>query len=126
MANVGSDKQLSYTVLPGRGLDAYIRADVSNFEMDAVTINGVQLNLDVDIDDAELMDQVTQITDAARDLNDGAGKLSDGTDELLDDGTKELNDGTREFYEKTQETVQTQAQTEKLSFWEKLINLFRR
>lgn len=28
--------------------------------------------------------------------------------------------------EKMQETVQTQAQTEKLSFWEKLINLFRR
>lgn len=92
MANVGSDKQLSYTVLPGRGLDAYIRADVSDFEMDAVTINGVQLNLDVDIDDAELMDQVSQITDAARDLNDGAGKLSDGTNELLDGGSSQAGD----------------------------------
>ncbi len=92
MANVGSDKQFSYTVLPGKGLDAYIRADVSNFEMDAVTINGVQLNLDVDIDDAELMDQVSQITDAARDLNDGAGKLSDGTDELLDGGSSQAGD----------------------------------
>ena len=98
MANVGSDKQLSYTILPGKGLDAYIRADVSDFEMDAVTINGVQLNLDVDIDDAELMDQVTQITDAARDLNDGAGKLSDGTDELLDGGSS-LSDGAAALYD---------------------------
>ena len=98
MANVGSDKQLSYTILPGKGLDAYIRADVSDFEMDAVTINGVQLNLDVDIDDEELMDQVTQITDAARDLNDGAGSLSDGSKELLDGGSS-LADGAAALYD---------------------------
>ncbi len=98
MANVGADKQISYTVLPGKGLDATVRADVTDFEMDAVAINGVQLNLDVDIDDEELMDQVTQITDAARDLNDGAGKLSDGTDELLDGGSS-LSDGAAALYD---------------------------
>ena len=35
IANVGADKQISYTILPGKGLDAEITADVTDFEMDA-------------------------------------------------------------------------------------------
>lgn len=92
LANVGANKQISYTVLPGKGLDAEVSADVTDFEMDAITINGVKMNLDVDIDDDELMDKVTQIMDASRELNDGAGKLSDGTGELVDGGSS-LVDG---------------------------------
>lgn len=53
LANVGSSKQISYTLLPGKGLDAELTADVKDFEMDA-----------------------------AKQLNDGAGTLSDGTDSL--------------------------------------------
>lgn len=92
LANVGANKQISYTVLPGKGLDAEVSADVTDFEMDAITINGVKMNLDVDIDDDELMDKVTQIMDASRELNDGAGELSDGTGELVDGGSS-LVDG---------------------------------
>lgn len=106
LANVGADKQISYTVLPGKGLDAVITADVTDFEMDAAAINGVMLNLDVEIDDAELMDKVTQIMDASKSINEGAVKLSDGSSELVDggsslsegagtlhDGVSTLNDG---------------------------------
>lgn len=92
LANVGSSKQISYTVLPGKGLDAEVTADVKDFEMDAVAINAVKMNLNVDIDDAELMDKVTQIMDAAKQLNDGAGTLSDGTGSLTDGGSS-LSDG---------------------------------
>ena len=94
LANVGANKQISYTVLPGKGLDAEISADVKDFEMDAIAINGVKMNLDVDIDDDELMDKVTQIMDASRELNNGAGELSDGTDELVDGGSS-LVDGAQ-------------------------------
>lgn len=99
LANVGADKQISYTVLPGKGLDAAITAEVTDFEMDAAAINGVMLNLDVDIDDAELMDKVTQIMDASKSINEGAVKLSDGSSELVDgggsfsDGAVSLHDG---------------------------------
>ena len=101
LANVGADKQISYTVLPGKGLDAVVYADVTDFEMDAVSINGVRLDLDLDIDldDEELMDKVKEIMDATRDLNDGAIKVSDGADELKDggssltDGASSLNEG---------------------------------
>lgn len=84
LANVGADKQISYTVLPGKGLDAVITADVTDFEMDAASINGVMLNLDIDIDDAELMDKVTEIMDASKSINDGASTLNDGISTLND------------------------------------------
>lgn len=91
IANVGANKQISYTVLPGKGLDAEITADVTDFEMEAAAINGVKLDLDIDIDDAELMDKVSEIMDAADQLNDGAGELSDGTSQLKDGGSSLLS-----------------------------------
>lgn len=109
IANVGSDKQISYTVLPGKGLDAHITADVTNFEMDAITINGVRLNLNVDVDDSELMEKVDEIKTAVSDLNDGAIGLDNGADDLstgiiqikealaeLNINSAELNNGSRE------------------------------
>lgn len=112
LANVGADKQISYTVLPGKGLDAEITADVVDFEMDAAAINGVKLDLNIEIDDSELMDKVAEIQDAtsdlndgAKDLKDGAGDLNDGAKELkdgavdLNDGAKELKDGAGDLYD---------------------------
>lgn len=105
MANVGADKQLSYTVLPDKGLDTTIRANVTDFEMDAVTINGVSLHLDVDVDDDELMDKVSEIMDAAVDFNDGAVDLVDGVAELkdggdsLDEGAQSLQDGASDLHD---------------------------
>ncbi len=92
IANVGSDKQLTYTVLPGEGMDTTITADVTAFEMPAVSINGIHLNLNVEIDDAELRSQVNDLIDAVAQLDDGAGALSDGSAELLD-GSGELRGG---------------------------------
>lgn len=98
LANVGADKQISYTVLPGKGLDATIKADVVDFEMDAVAINGVRLDLDIEIDDSELMDKVSEIQDVSTDLNDGATDLKDGAGELFD-GSDSLKNGASSLYD---------------------------
>lgn len=90
VANVGSDKQLTYTILPGKGIDTVITADVTDFEMDAAAINGVRLNLDVDVDDTDLMDKVDELVSAIGNLDDSAWELHDGTEELYD-ATKTLN-----------------------------------
>lgn len=97
IANVGSDKQLSYTMLPGEGIDTTITADVKNFEMDAVAINGLPLSLDVDVDDNELMDQVNELIDAIDKLDDGAGDLKDGTGELNDVAKGDLQGGVKDL-----------------------------
>lgn len=94
IANVGADKQLTYTILPGKGLETIITADVTDFEMEAITINGVQLNLNLEIDDASLMEQVEQLVDAITQLNDGSGQLNDGASEL-EEGSSALQTGLR-------------------------------
>lgn len=98
VANVGSDKQLTYTILPNKGADIEITADVTDFEMDGIAINGVQLNLDVEIDDAELQDKINEIKEAVADLDDGAKELHDGAGDLYQ-GTEDLYNGTNDLYE---------------------------
>ena len=99
VANVGSDKQLTYTILPGEGLEKSIKANVTDFEMDAVTVNGVRLNLDIKIDDDELMDKVDEIINTIGDLDDGTSTLTDATGKLSDatstlsDKVSDLSDG---------------------------------
>lgn len=92
IANVGSDKQITYTVLPGKGLDTSITADVSEFEMDAISINGMKLNLNVEIDDAELMDKVSELMDATKKLNEGSGELNSNS-QTLKTGSSSLDSG---------------------------------
>lgn len=92
VANVGKNKQLSYTILPGKGIDTTITADVTDFEMDSVSINGIKLDLNVDIDDKELMDKVTELMNATQKLDDGASALDEGTPPLLS-GSSSLKTG---------------------------------
>lgn len=98
IANVTSDKQLSYIILPGKGKEIEITADVTEFEMDTISINGVRLNLNMDYDDSELQEKVQEIQDAIGELNDGASELSDSTGSL-DDGVQKLNDGMETIQE---------------------------
>lgn len=97
LANVGSDKQISYTILPGKGLDATVTAEVKDFEMSALSINGVPLSLNVEVDDEELMEQVEELLDAIGQIDDGTEKLKDGTDELQDGAQGELKSGVSEL-----------------------------
>lgn len=103
IANVGSDKQLSYIILPGKGVSLEIRADVTDFEMDAVSINGVKLNLNFDPDTQSLTDKIEDIRDAIAELNDGTGELYDGASALndgaksLETGISDLNDGIEQI-----------------------------
>ncbi len=91
-ANVGSDKQLTYMVLPGAGIETTITADVTDFEMDAVSINGVQMNLNIEVDDEELLEQITELQDAIGAIDDGAGEVQDGVSALVS-GSETLSSG---------------------------------
>lgn len=97
LANVGSDKQISYTILPGKGIDAVVTADVKDFEMSAIAINGIPLSMDIEVEDEELMDQVTELLDAIEKLDDGAEELKDGVSELQDGAQGDLQSGVKEL-----------------------------
>ena len=92
VANVGADKQLTFTLLPGEGIDTVISAEVEDFTMPAVSINGVHLNLSVDVDTEDIKDQVGQLVSAAAQLDNGAAALVSGSTELLG-GTADVQSG---------------------------------
>lgn len=96
IANVGSDKQLTYTILPNKETDIEITANVEDFEMDGIAINGVQLNLDIEVDDAELQGKIDDIVNAVNDLDKGATSIYEGTSDLYA-GTSDLYEGTGEL-----------------------------
>lgn len=65
-ANVGSQRQLNWIVLPGADTEIVLTADVEDFEMSALAINGVKMELG----------SVSQLTD-------GLAELSSHNDELV-------------------------------------------
>ena len=104
LANVGNKKQLTYTILPGEGIDTVITADVTDFEMDAVSINGIPLNMNIQVNDADLMNKVDEllggiedIDNGADELNSGVNRLSDATRDDLQPGVNQLNDGMKDL-----------------------------
>lgn len=92
VANVGSKKQITYTVLPDKGLERSIFAHVTDFEMAEGSINGIKMSLGLDIDNEEISQKITDLTDGAKELDDGAKKLCDGTAEL-NNGVSDMNEG---------------------------------
>lgn len=97
VANIGSDKQLTYTILPNTEKDITVSARVKDFEMSSISINGIRMNLVIDMDDATLQDKIDEVIDAVNDLDEGADKLSNGASELYK-GTGKLNTATKELY----------------------------
>lgn len=105
-ANVGKNRQLTYTIIPGTEKEIEITADVTDFEMAAIAINGLPLNMEIDIDGVnseeltaeinKLKDAVKELDDGAADLKDGAGDLRNGAEELKN-GVTDLNNGAGEL-----------------------------
>ncbi len=98
-ANVGRDKQITYTVLPGLGLDADITADVTDFETEGISVNGIPLNLNIDVDDDELSARVAGLLGALDALDKGAGSIRDSLSELKDKSESSLKSGVDGLYE---------------------------
>ncbi|MDO4553063.1 MAG: hypothetical protein Q4C22_05955 [Bacillota bacterium] len=101
-ANVGGDRQLTYIIVPGSEKEIEITADVKDFEMAGIAINGVSMEMDMDLeldgneDLQALQDGAEELDDGARELDEGAGTLHDGVEEL-DEGVGELMEGADEL-----------------------------
>ena len=78
LANVGSDKQITYILLPGQPTELEIDADVTDFAMDPVAINGLKMQLKLELEGEDLSGKLTQLTDGTADLDEGAKALEEG------------------------------------------------
>lgn len=93
IANIGSEKQISYTILPNKGMTGSITADATDFELDGFSINAIPLSLNIEIDNSELSNEVNKLETGVNKLNDGAVKVNDGATKLDDNVKNNLNDG---------------------------------
>ncbi len=106
VAEAAGQKQLSFTLLPGQEATYTVEATVHDFSMDAVSLAGVRMNLDISVDEEAIASQLTELTDAiasldsgATDLQTGAAQLSDGLSQYLSgvaslvSGLGQLGDG---------------------------------
>ncbi|NMB97309.1 MAG: hypothetical protein GYA02_11990 [Clostridiaceae bacterium] len=91
IAEAGNKKQLAYTVLPGKGANIVVTADVHDFEMEPISINGIKLALDVNIDSSEFTEQISELANAIKELDNGASEILDGINQLSDGMQKYIN-----------------------------------
>lgn len=97
VANVGSDKQITYTILPNHEKDISVSANVKDFEMNGISINGIRMNLNIDIDDATLQGKIDEVIGAVTDLDEGSEKLNNGASDLYT-ATGQINSAVGELY----------------------------
>ena len=97
MANAGSDKMLTFMVLPGQDGRMTVSADVTAFEMAGISFAAVPFSMTFDLGDvSELTAGFTSLADAVQQLDDGITALRDGA-EALSGGADALSDGSGEF-----------------------------
>ncbi|MGL5315559.1 MAG: hypothetical protein ACRC92_20060, partial [Peptostreptococcaceae bacterium] len=110
IANVGSTKSITYIKMPGESASYTLTADVTNFEMDAMIINGLNMGINVDVDLGDmnkdldtLVDAVGQLDKGTSDLKTGVSNYKTGVNKLttsskdLLTGAAQLKNGVNEF-----------------------------
>jgi putative membrane protein len=78
VAEAAGQRQLSFTLLPGQEATYTVEATVHDFAMDAVTLAGVKMNLDISVDEEAIASRLTELTDAIASLDSGAADLQTG------------------------------------------------
>jgi len=103
LATVGGNKQATFTVLPSRGGNFSLAADVRDFEMEPITISAIRLSLDIDIDAEEFTKNLEELAKAIEKLDSGANDLLKGVNQLSEGmekylaGLKAYKDGMEQF-----------------------------
>ncbi len=97
LANAGSDKLITFPVIPGAEGELTINTEVKDFEMKGLEISAVPFSIDITLPDtAEYTDDLVLLSDAISELSDGINSISHGVAEL-NIGTERLKEGSSGF-----------------------------
>ena len=92
VADAGESRQYNYTVMPEDDANITLKADVTDFEMDGISIAAIPFTMSVDMPDSDsMLKGMSKLSDGVNDLDDGVGELRDGVNEYVD-GISEFND----------------------------------
>lgn len=112
-ANAGGKRQLTWTLLPGTQRSLKIRTQVTDFQMDPISFNGVRLDMDVNVESGELTEKFEKLSAAVAAIDSGAKDLSSGA-AALNRGAEKLSSGIGVLSERTAELGQKAKETERL------------
>ncbi|WP_232066051.1 YhgE/Pip domain-containing protein [Bacillus sp. KH172YL63] len=97
VASAGKDKQITFTVLPGKEKKLSVEADVEDFEFKGVQIAAVPSTLPIDASGTENMtDDMSELSKAIGKLNNGVAELKSGVSQL-NDGAASLRSGSAQY-----------------------------
>jgi putative membrane protein len=97
VANAGKNKQITFTVMPGKEKKLTAEADVKDFEFKGVEIAAVPSTLPIDTTGTEgLTGDMSELSDAIGKLNEGVADLENGVSEL-NSGAGALRDGSAQY-----------------------------
>ncbi|MRG87153.1 coiled-coil domain-containing protein [Salinibacillus xinjiangensis] len=97
IASAGKNKQVTFTVMPGKEETFNVKADVTDLEMESIEIAAMPSSMSIDTPDAgEMKNDMKSLSDATAEINDGVGELKDGVTEL-NDGVAGLHEGSKEY-----------------------------
>ena len=80
IASVGNNKTITYIKLAGEEASYTINSTVENFEMDSISFNGLNMDMNVDVNVDDMTNSFDTLVDAIDKLNDGASDLKSGVD----------------------------------------------
>lgn len=97
VASAGEDATVAFTVLPGHEGDFTLTVQVSDFEMPGVQIAALPYSSVVEMPDTdEMVEGMSDLSDAVGKLTEGTSSLAAGVDELTS-GAQDLSSGTAAF-----------------------------
>lgn len=96
IVTTGDSKQANFVILPGKSALSEVNAEVEDFEMPAITIAGIRLNMDFNLEEDADLSEINELTDGIAELDDGVKELLDGIFDLHE-GVSDFNDGSAEM-----------------------------
>ncbi|WP_306453951.1 YhgE/Pip domain-containing protein [Bacillus sp. FJAT-45350] len=120
IANVGKNKQITFTIMPEQTGELSLKADVIDFELESIEIAAIPSSMSIDTPDIdEMTDDIKTLTNAIEEINNGVAELSSGVIELnngvssLRNGSEQYNNGMADINNASSELVQASSSIEK-------------
>ncbi|WP_174612942.1 YhgE/Pip domain-containing protein [Virgibacillus ihumii] len=97
IASAGKNKQVTFTVMPGKEENFVVKADVNDLEMESIKINAMPPSMSIDKPNAgNMKNDMKSLSDATAQINKAVGKLNEGIAEL-NDGAVRLQEGSASY-----------------------------
>ncbi|WP_368482973.1 YhgE/Pip domain-containing protein [Bacillus sp. MRMR6] len=97
LANVGKNKQVTFTAMPDQEGNFSLRAEATSFELQGIEMAAVPSSMSIDTPDiGEMTNEMGSLADAIKEINNGVAELRNGVSKL-NDGVANLHKHSEQY-----------------------------